>query len=226
MTPEITAAEAEFLVQHCARRPGAALLDVPCGDGRLALALARLGCRMTGVDLAAPYIAHARRLGTREGLGLELRRGDMRDLPWRRAFDGAYCMGNSFGYFDRTGCDAFLAAVAATLRPGARFVLDTMCAAESLLPQLDDNAWLAAGESYLLVRNAYDAAESRLDATFTFVQGGKIVTRTAHHWVFTVAELRAMLAAQGLHTLALLSELEGEPFQVGAPRLLLLAEKG
>jgi hypothetical protein len=25
---------------------------------------------------------------------------DMRDLPWRDTFDGAYCVGNSFGYLD------------------------------------------------------------------------------------------------------------------------------
>ena len=49
----------------------------------------------------------------------------MRDLPWRSTFDGAFCVGNSFGYLDDPGNAAFLRAVRETLRPGARLVLET-----------------------------------------------------------------------------------------------------
>ena len=39
---------------------GAEVLDVPCGAGRLALRLAERGAHVTGVDLSAESLAHAR----------------------------------------------------------------------------------------------------------------------------------------------------------------------
>ena len=62
----------------------------------------------------------------------------MRDLPWRARFDGAFCLGNSFGYLDDEGNAAFLRAVAAALKPGARFVLETPMVLENLLGHIKD----------------------------------------------------------------------------------------
>src|SRR5262249_19159540 len=70
---------------------------------------------------------------------------DMRDLPWSGAFDGAFCFGNSFGYYDEEGNADFLKAVARTLKPGARFLLDTSYLTEGLLPNLQERAWYPSG---------------------------------------------------------------------------------
>ncbi len=65
----------------------------------------------------------------------------MRDLsavlPAATRFDGAWCMGNSFGYLDPAGTARFLDGVAAVLADGARFVVDAATVAEILLPQLE-----------------------------------------------------------------------------------------
>ena len=53
------------------------------------------------------------------------------------SFDGAYCMGNSFGYLDAPDTARFLAGVAALLVDGGRFVVDAATAAECLLPHLE-----------------------------------------------------------------------------------------
>ena len=121
--PEATAAEAAFLEKALRLAPGARVLDVPCGHGRHALELARRGYRVSGVDLSADLLGAARISSAREGAAVEWVSGDMRDLPWTGVFDGAYCAGNAFGYFDDAGNQAFLTAVARTLRPGGRFVV-------------------------------------------------------------------------------------------------------
>ena len=51
ISPEQTKAETDFLVDALQCHPGAHLLDVPCGNGRLSLWLARRGNRVTGVDI-------------------------------------------------------------------------------------------------------------------------------------------------------------------------------
>ena len=81
----------------------------------------------------------------------------MRDLPWRARFDGAFCVGNSFGYLDDERNVAFVRAVASALKPGARFVLETPMILENLLGHLQDRPWWKVGDTHLLVVNAYDA---------------------------------------------------------------------
>ena len=48
---QTTQAEADFLAGALNVSAGAKVLDVPCGNGRLSLALAERGLRMTGVAL-------------------------------------------------------------------------------------------------------------------------------------------------------------------------------
>src|SRR6202162_4177158 len=79
MPPEATTAEADFFARHLALPPGARVLDVPCGDGRLALELSRRGYRLTGVDISEDFLAAARRSAGNEGLAVKWRRSDMRD---------------------------------------------------------------------------------------------------------------------------------------------------
>ncbi|MCZ6748991.1 MAG: methyltransferase domain-containing protein [SAR324 cluster bacterium] len=223
--PERTAEEAEFLAGAFADRPGARLLDVPCGGGRLALALAERGFRLTGVDQAPEQIAAARAASERQGQRIEWREADMRRLRWRSRFGGAFCCGNSFGIFDRVGTEAFFGALARALEPGGRFVLDTEMTAETALPHLEERVWIPLGDLIVLAENRYDPAESCLDTHYTIIHQGKRETRLARHWIFTIAEIRRMLADAGLATLELYESLERTPFSFGAERLILVAEK-
>ena len=61
--------------------PGATILDCPCGDGRIAHRLARLGHRVTAVDISADEIEYAAALAARDGLAVEHAVGDLRALP-------------------------------------------------------------------------------------------------------------------------------------------------
>ena len=83
--PEHTVREADRLEGLLGVGAGAEILDVPCGGGRLALAFAERGYRLTGVDWSTQFLDHARSSPEAERVGWERR--DMRDLPWRERFD-------------------------------------------------------------------------------------------------------------------------------------------
>jgi SAM-dependent methyltransferase len=221
MTPEITATEVQFLERALAIQPGARLLDVPCGNGRHAIELARRGCRVTGVDMAAEYIDEARAAP----VDAEWVLGDMCDLPWSDTFDGAYCMGNSFCYLDRAAAPQFLHAVGRALKPGGRFALGTGMAAESILPTLQPKRWHRTGDILTLSEARYDVAESRLDVDYTFVRNGEIETRPTSSYVFTVVELRTMHRGAGLETIELSAWGADGPYRLGSPGLLMVSRK-
>ena len=187
--------EAERIATALALPGGADILDVPCGGGRLSLALAARGYRVTGVDSSREFLAHAAASPGTPAVTWELR--DMRDLPWPKRFDGAFCVGNSFGYLDDDGNAAFLRAVAATLKPGGRFVLETPMVIEQLLRHLQDRPWWKVGDMHLLVQNAYDHTSSRLEIEYTFMRDGRADVRRGSHRAYRYAELVDLLQASG-----------------------------
>jgi SAM-dependent methyltransferase len=222
MSPEQTRKEADFLEKALQAGPNAQLLDVPCGNGRHAMELARRGYSLTGVDSSDEFIAEARGA---TALPIRWILGDMCELPWQQEFHGSYCCGNSFGYLDASGARIFLAAVAKTLRPGGRFVMDTGMAAESILPALGKGRWHRLGDMIVLSENRYHPAQSRLDIDYTFIQQGKMETRGSSSYCFTSGEICRMHAEAGLEVVELLGWYDGEPYQMGSRGLMVVSQK-
>ncbi len=221
MTPALTLADVDFLEKAFDVKPGARLLDVPCGNGRHSIELARRGYSVTGIDLSDEFLAAAQ-----AELDADWRKGDMRALELEPStFDGAFCFGNSFGYLDHTSAVDFLSALAGAMKPGAKLVIETGMAAESILPALVQKRWHRLDDLMVLSENRYDPWESRLNIDYTFVRDGTIETRPTTHYVFTSAELRRMLEAAGFQTLSFQGGMTGEPYQLGSPRLLIIAQR-
>ena len=192
--PEHTKREAERLDKLLAVAAGAEILDVPCGAGRVALALAERGYRVTGVDWSSEFLQHAR---AGNGRVVRWEQRDMRDLPWAGRFDAAFCVGNSFGYLDDDGNREFLQAVRKTLKKGGRFVLETPMLIENLLAHLQPRPWWQVGDLQLLVENHYDPLKGRLDIEYTFVSGGQVDVRRGSHRAYSCRELRELIESSG-----------------------------
>lgn len=223
--PEATLAEADFFENLLDVRPGARLLDVPCGDGRLALEFARRGYRVTGVDISPDFLAAARESAASRGLAAAWRQSDMRDLPWREEFDGAFCGGSSFGYLGDEGDRGFLQAIARALKPGARFVIDAVKATEALLPHFRDRYEMEVGDIRFAARNRYVLKTGWIENRYTLTRGGQKEVRLARHRCYTCREVVSMLEDARFSRIKLLGSLSGEPFRLGSSRLIVFAAR-
>ncbi|MFY9551308.1 MAG: methyltransferase domain-containing protein [Thermoanaerobaculia bacterium] len=222
---EATRADVEFLWRELHLSEDARVLDVACGAGRLALPLAERGCAMSGVDISDEFLHAAGRAGAERGLPLDLRRADMRALPWESTFDAVFCFGNSFGFLDDAGHTAFLGAVARALVPGGRFALDYGQAAESVLPRLVPHEEAQYGDFRFIEDNRYDPLTGRVETRYTFERGSRKETKLGSHRVYTANEVVRMLGRAGLIVLDLFGSPDGAPYQIGSPRLILVAER-
>ncbi|MCS7085721.1 MAG: class I SAM-dependent methyltransferase [Bacteroidia bacterium] len=117
-------AEAENFVRALADKfpPRARILDAPCGNGRHARALAKLGFRVTGCDLSSRLLSLARPYESPPEL-VFLRHDLRQPLPGR--YDAIVNLFTGFGYFerpedDRIVFDHFVSA----LEPGGVLVMD------------------------------------------------------------------------------------------------------
>jgi SAM-dependent methyltransferase len=221
MPAEATAAEVACLRAKLQAPPPAKLLDVPCGGGRHSIALAAAGYQMTGVDLSNDFLQAAKNAGPM----IDWQQREMTDLPWKHAFDGAICCGNSFGYLPDAENAHFLHAVAATLKPRARFILDYGAVMEALASTFMPTGTYEFGDIHYERNGRYDAATGRIIVEHSHMRAGQTERKVMTQRVYTYRELCEMLNAAGFIDMQGYGGLNDEPFTLGSKRLLLVATK-
>lgn len=103
---------------------GATVLDVGCGGGLFAEEVARLGCRVTGVDLSPRSIEIAKQHAEQTGLGISYDIAEADRLPFPdSSFDLVYCVDVLEHVND---VSRVVAESARVLRTGGMYFFDTI----------------------------------------------------------------------------------------------------
>jgi SAM-dependent methyltransferase len=193
------------------------VLDVGCGPGRHAHALAERGMLVHGVDISARFVELAIASAP---AGATFERLDARALPYNAEFDAVICLcQGAFGLMTADGHDeTVFAGMARALRPGGRLAL-------------------TAFNAYFVVRHWGDDPEARFDVDtgvnheWTEIRNEAGETIEAELWTgcYTPRELRLLCRANALTTEGLYGVEPGgyapNPPSVDAPELLLLARR-
>lgn len=227
LTPERTERECDQVARALGVRPGERVLDLACGHGRHAIEMAARRYRVVGLDLSAPSLARAR-----AAMGADARpdlvRGDSRTLPFADAsFDAVVHLHTAFGYFDDEDDDArVLAEVARVLRRGGGLVLDQMSPLW-LFRHFTARGFLDAPDGgVVLEERRYDPLSGRSVARWTFIApDGRREERVHSVRLYTLAEMRRLLAAAGLEIALALGGADDEPYDLDAPRLVIVARR-
>jgi SAM-dependent methyltransferase len=214
-----TEQEVAFLVDALDLQPGMRVLDVGCGPGRHAHALAERGLEVVGVDISQRFVDLAT-VGA--PAGATFRRGDARTLGFEAEFDAAIslCQG-AFGLTGGPGAPldgdgAVLAGMARALRPGGTLAV-------------------SAFSSYFMVRfleqqDTFDV-EAGVNHERTTVKDEQGEEAQVDLWTtcFTPRELRLLAAATGLEVRHLWSVTPGayaaDPPSLDSPEYLLVAAR-
>jgi SAM-dependent methyltransferase len=214
-----TAQEVGFLIEALELQRGMRVLDVGCGPGRHAGALAEQGLEVVGIDISERFVELARAAAPP---GATFERADARALAFDGEFDAAIslCQG-AFGLTGGPGAPidgdgAVLAGIGRALRPGGR------CA-------------VSAFSAYFQLRYLEDAdtfdADAGVNHERTVVKDEAGTDAEVDLWTtcFTPRELRLLAGEAGLDVEAIWSVTPGDyarrPPDTDHPEYLLVARK-
>ena len=230
----VTGAELDLRVACIERaldlRGGERLLDQCCGAGNIALALARKGHPVAGVDISSAFVDQARAEAQAGRLDADFACADATAWTAPAPCDAGFNWGTGFGCFaDDDANRAMLARAHESLRPGARFALDYYNVAGVL-------AGFRAGFAYqreldgrtvrVERRSALDLERGLLHQDWSFHDGDRVtpMPRTTTR-LYLPAELAAMLASVGFAVQEFLGGYDGRPLDLDAPRCIVIVRR-
>jgi SAM-dependent methyltransferase len=191
-----TALQAERVRKLLRLRKGERVLDMPCGQGRISLPLARRGLSVVGLDLEPGNIRLARRAANAGRWNALYAVGDMRRLRFHEEFDAAFNWFGSFGYFSDRENLSIAHSYFRALKPGGRLLIEGL-----------DRRWVRrhfqaegrfqAGGVRVTERRRWAEDGRRVLSRWTFEKGRKKERFLLKMRLYTPAEIRALLKWAG-----------------------------
>ena len=204
--------------------PPARVLDVPCGEGRVAVEFASRGFAVTGVERSEELLAEARARADRRSVDVEWQQGDMWELGDFEPFDAAVCLWSSIGYGSQEQ-DAHLFASLARLTTAEGAILIETHVLETLLPLWESTQWRWAGKIGVGETRSFDHETGRLCTEWVLAGPDRRETRSSSLRIYSYRELTQLVRAAGFEAIEAFGSPDLEPFELGSSCLILLARK-
>ena len=164
-------------------------VDLCCGSGRITIALAKRGKKMTGVDISAEMLGEAAKNSREAGVIPLFVQSDIADFAPPHKFDFATCVCDGLNYVTQKKLAAVFSAVADCLKSGAKFVFD-LSSEYKLKKIIGNNVFFEDYDDLTYIwSNTPFAGGVKMDLTF-FIRGrdGKYTKQTEEHTQYAHSE--------------------------------------
>jgi ubiquinone/menaquinone biosynthesis C-methylase UbiE len=201
---------------------GSSILDVGCGWGRHALALAKRGYQVTGLDQSEALLKIAQEQMREQESNVQWIRGDMRHLPWTNRFRAVINVFSSFGLFEEEENLFVLQQMHHALEPGGLLLLEVLQL--SRVVRAFSPGGVIRGNNGLLVveERTFDLRTSRYQVHDIVLFPDGVRREYPHSLrIYTLTELLHAFRATGFEVLGLYGNLNGDPVTLDSRFVLI-----
>ena len=222
----LSEAEADFIEDVSSLQEGQKVLDLMCGYGRHSIPLGLRGFETTAVDNLPDYIEEIREKAREGVLPITAVCDRIVDLKLTDTYDAAICMGNSFAFFNREEALSILHNLAAHLKVGGAFIINTWMIGEIAIKHFQEKEWFYAGEYKYLIDNQYLLQPARIESEHIIIrEDGATESIKGIDYIFTITELEVLLQQAGFSLDAIYATPRKRPFRLGDTRAYIVAKK-
>ena len=220
---ERTPVEIDRLEALLGMRPPLRILDLPCGQGRHAIELARRGYNVTGADLSPYLLELAEERGRASSARVRWLSADMRRPIAGETFDVVLNLFTSLGYFaDEADDQKVVRAACAMLGPGGRFVLELLNG-ERVMNHFQEREWFTVGQAAVVERRSLDRRARRMVVERTVTRPKEEDVSLHALRLYARRDVDEMLRAAGFGRVDLYGDWSGEPLMPESLRVLAVA---
>jgi cyclopropane fatty-acyl-phospholipid synthase-like methyltransferase len=222
----LTKAEVDFLINEATLNTSSNVLDLMCGYGRHALALARKGIHIVAVDNLPDYVNEIKQIVLKENLPVSVHQEDVIQFNSPDEYDLVICLGNNLSFFNYTDSLKLFSSIASWIKPGNKFVFNTWTIAEIAIKQFKENSWAQIGDLKCLYNSKYLFSPARIETESIFIASdGETEIKSAVDYIYSLNETEAILNRSGLIIKDIWSIPGKKKFSLGEPRAYIVAEK-
>lgn len=223
-TAERNATDVDTVWKLLSLQAGQSVLELGCGHGRIANALAEKGARVIGLDRAGPFLEKAREDAVTLGVDVNYVLADMREITWDQAFDAVFLWFTTFGYFSETENELVLERAVRTLKPGGRLLIEQINRNALLRNGFPSRFVIRRGDDLMVDLVDYDGLADRSETERIVVRKG--TARSVRYTVrlYSFVELSRSLKALGMRSVEALGQ-GGTPYTLYGNRLITVAVK-
>lgn len=223
---QLTDKEVEFMIPYFNLKEGSKVLDLMCGYGRHAIALAKKGMDVMAVDNLADYIDEVKATTASENLNINAIQSDVLSFSTDERFDLVLCMGNSINFFNATDTGKLLGNISSFLNPGGHLLINSWSLAEIAIKSFKERAESEIGDKKFVTQSQFLFHPSRIEAESTFTdKDGNTEIKKGIDYIFSINEMGTMLTNAGLSLKEVYSIPGRKKFSIGEPRAYLVAKK-
>lgn len=220
---EITEQQTTFIKTFL--RPGGRVLDTGCGIGRHSISLAKKGFDVVGIDTSDIYLSFAKESSIKEEVrNIEFKKIDMRDMDYKKEFDGVINLWSSFGYYDDETNFEILKNLSEALKRDGILIIDIENR-DYLLKNFVYETFKESDGVFILERRNYHPLTSIITTHRFFIGKDLKKEYIRNIRMYSATEMINLYKSAALKEIQVFGNFAGEKFSINSKRIIIIGKK-
>jgi 2-polyprenyl-3-methyl-5-hydroxy-6-metoxy-1,4-benzoquinol methylase len=215
------------LINDLHLQKGSKILDVPCGQGRHSVKLAKRNFQVTGIDYSSTALQAAKKWAHQNKVSPVFIKQDMRSLKLNERFDAVIMLGNSFGYFSDADNEKVIKNISALLKRNGFFVIHLLNPIERIrqFKNKKKNKFRIL-HGYVNIENiSFDPINFIEESRWTIIRNGRKKTLDVRLRLYTFPEIHSLFSRYKLNIIKTYGSFDKKPYSFKSPIMIIVAKK-